>query len=159
MISSATDTTQMHNDLLTYIFTTLTTSTIAPFKEEVQKWYVSYLEAQDATLTPEDLILWAENKMHVLQHAGLWHTTELPAFMALKLDLAQQKEGHEQLVKSLVAHLTRFNNRARHQGNDNNTYQYPNWMITAPISLSKQTKLMNGKIYVWCTKCRQGMGL
>jgi hypothetical protein len=119
---------------------------------------VAYLEAQDNALTPGDLIQRTENKMHVLQHAGLWQNTKLPALMALKVELAQQKEGHEQLVKSLMAHLTNFHNRARLQGN-NIQYQYPNWMVTAPISLSKQTKLMNGKIYLWCKKCRQGKGL
>ncbi len=56
LITSASESNQTHMDLLTYIFNMLTTSSITPFKEEVQKWHITYLEAQDHELTPDDLI-------------------------------------------------------------------------------------------------------
>jgi hypothetical protein len=107
-----------------------------------------------------------ENQMHVLQHASLWQMPEIPAVMALKMEIAQQKQGHKQLDILFVAHLTRFNNHHQDQGqhgyqrdHGQNGYQYPSWMITGPKSQAETSKAVNGKIYVWCTKCRQGKGL
>jgi hypothetical protein len=45
-----------HNDLLTYIFTTLSTSSVIPFKEQIQKWHRQYFEAEMTDLTPSKLI-------------------------------------------------------------------------------------------------------
>lgn len=46
LITAADDSMSHHNNLLTYIFTHLTFTNITPFKDQVQKWHVSYLEAE-----------------------------------------------------------------------------------------------------------------
>jgi hypothetical protein len=94
--------------------------------------------------------------------------------MALKMELQQQKEESDKLVQHLVAHVSRLSNRTRpgyHQHHTNNlsggkhhmdlqkpTSNYPPWMVVPPTHPA-ETKLVDRKIYTWCTKCRQGQGL
>ncbi len=95
--------------------------------------------------------------------------------MALKLELQQQKQESEKLVQHLVAHVSHLSNRNRtpyKPSNDNNRFSgqkhdndgtkihsnYPPWM-TIPPTHPAETKLVDRKIYTWCTKCRQGQGL
>ncbi len=44
LITVADDSINDHNDLLTYIFNSLSSMNIPPFKEQVQKWHIEYLE-------------------------------------------------------------------------------------------------------------------
>lgn len=159
LITAADDTTTDHNDLLTYIFNALSSSNITLFKEQVQKWHVSYLEAETPDLTPTKLIKMADDKIQVLRHAGLWNETENPNVMALKLELDQQKQNNKELVQQIVAHISRITDRSSKAQNGLNGYQHPAWMTTPPHSITEISKVMNGKSYVWCTKCRRGQGL
>jgi hypothetical protein len=159
LITTSDANAQSHNDLITYNFTTLSTSSIVPFKEEIQKWHVAFLEAKDKDLTPANLVKRADDKIQVLQHAGLWKEVEPPAVMALKLELEQQKQGQQQLVQQIVAHLSNFTNQNTRKPGGPSGYQHPTWMTTPPHSITEISKVVNGKTYVWCTRCRQGKGL
>ncbi len=79
LINAKEDSCEKHNDLITYIFSTLSASNVAPFKEEVQKW-----------------------------HAGLWIESKPPAIITLKLELESQKQSQQQLAQPIVAHLTKL---------------------------------------------------
>jgi hypothetical protein len=117
-----------------------------------------------------------DDKMPILQDADQWKASEHPEIMALKLELQQQKQESENLVRNLVAHVSRLSNvhRNSHNGTNNNNYSgnkhpfsgykptinnnYPPWMIEPPQN-PMETKLVDRRIYTWCTKCRQGQGL
>jgi hypothetical protein len=53
----------------------------------------------------------ADDKIQVLKHAGLWNDSEPPAVMALKAELAEQKQTTKQLVENLVAHIGKIVDR------------------------------------------------
>jgi hypothetical protein len=98
----------VHNDLRTYFFTNLSTSSVIPFKEQIQKWHIQYLEANMVDLTPNKLIKLTDDKIQVLKHAGLWITTEPPAIMALQAVLAQEQQNTKDLVQHIVAHISKL---------------------------------------------------
>jgi hypothetical protein len=56
-------------------------------------------------LTPSKLLKMADDKIQVLKHAGLWTESDPPAVMALKAELAQQKQTTQHLVDNIVAHI------------------------------------------------------
>jgi hypothetical protein len=163
-----------HNDLIIHLFQQLKKSPVPLFKEAIDKWHVKYLEAKMPQLTPLGLLKLADDKIQILKHAGNWTVTEDPAIMALKLELQQQKQESDKLVKHLVAHVSRITNRTRqhiqqnhinnHTGQKHSLHDqkfssnYPPWMIVPPTHPA-ETKLVDKKIYTWCTKCRQGQGL
>ncbi len=142
------------------------------FKEAIDKWHIKYLEAKLPGLTPDKLLKMVEDKMQILKHAGQWKLSDHPEIMALKLELQQQKTDSEHLLHNLVAHVGKLSsyNRSlhnKHQNNNNNngnkhplhdgnpTKNYPTWMMDPP-SNPAETKLVDHRIYTWCTKCWQG---
>jgi hypothetical protein len=163
-----------HNDLLIHLFNQLKQSPVPLFREAIDKWHIKYLEAKMHDLTPIGLLKMADDKIQVLHHAGKWKIVEDPAIMALKLELQQQKQHSEKLVQHLVAHVSRLSNRTGTKFHQNETptlsgqkhnidgsqlhSKYPPWMVNPP-SDPAETKLVDKKIYTWCTKCRQGQGL
>lgn len=139
------------------IFNTLSTSSVIPLKEQIQKWHMQYLEAKMANLTPNKLIKLTDDKIQVLKHANLWATMEPPVMMELQAELAHQQQHTKDLVQHLVTHIGKL---TQHKNNPSNTpFQHPGWMITSPHSITKIHKVMNGKTYVWCNCCHQGHGL
>jgi hypothetical protein len=175
LITSTDGTTTEHNDLIIYLFQQLKLSPITLFKEAVDKLHIQYLEAKLPNLTPTLLLKLIDDKMQTLKHADQWKENENPAIMALKLELQTQKQESDKIVRHLVAHvgkLTNYNRNLHHDihngtqlsGNKhpNNGYKsannHPPWMIEPPAP-STETKLVDRRIYTWCTKCRQGQGL
>jgi hypothetical protein len=85
--------------------------------------------------------------------------------MALKLALQAQRDQSDLLVKQLTAHVTRLvnhNNGGRPGGpyKHNRNGQringsHPAWMTISP-TYPTETKIQDGRLYTWCTKCRQG---
>jgi hypothetical protein len=163
--SSKTDT---HKDLIIYIFRQLTTCSIEPFKQAVQRWHIDYLEAKLPDLTPTTLLDQADTKVQILQHAGQRTKSQNPEVMALKLELQEQRTQSALLVQQLAAHVSRIVNHKGH-GKDTGSFKhtrngqrvggsYPGWMIVPP-SYPTETKIQDNRLYTWCTKCRQGQGL
>jgi hypothetical protein len=174
------DTSSEHNDLLTHILLQLCASPIKPFKEAMQQVHVDYLEAKLPNITPLTLLKQADNKAQILKHAGQWKDTETSAVMALQSALDQQKAESTKLMQHIVAHLRKFaNNRPyrpqQHNVNDpnfipnqsnkrpyhndyENNSQRPAWMTIAPMN-PNDTKVVDRRVYSWCTKCHQGIGL
>jgi hypothetical protein len=68
LITTADGSNGTHNNLLTYIFTSLSTMTITLFKEDTQKLHVQYLEANENDLTTAKLVKIANDKIQVLQY-------------------------------------------------------------------------------------------
>ncbi len=157
-----------HNDLLIYIFRELTTCSIEPFKQAVQRWHVEYLEAKTPDLTPTTLLEQADTKVQILQHAGQWTKSLNPEVMALQLELQAQREQSAFLVKQLTAHVTRLvdnkgykrqNGAFKHTRNGQRIGgTHPTWM-TIPPTYPTETKIQDNRLYTWCTKCRNGQGL
>jgi hypothetical protein len=157
-----------HKDLLTYLFRQLTACTIEPFKQAMQNWHVDYLEAKTPDLSPTSLLKKADTKVQILQHAGHWTPQTNPEVMALKLALQAQRDQSDLLVKQLTAHVTclvNHNNGGRPGGpyKHNRNGQringsHPALMTIAP-TYPTETKMQDGRLYTWCTKCRQGQGL
>jgi hypothetical protein len=56
LIGHHDSTSTTHNDLLTYIFEHLSTSSIQPFRETVQRWHIVYLENKSPDITPLKLV-------------------------------------------------------------------------------------------------------
>jgi hypothetical protein len=176
LITAATDNSNEHNDLIIHLLTQLSTSPIKPFREAMERLHVNYLEAKLPDLTPTKLLKLADDKTQILKHAGQWKDTETPAVMALKLALEQQKSESDKMVKQLVAHIGKMTNqrsyqRSSHDSNLNqqdtnkrtfdrfdNNNRYPSWMVTAPADIT-ETKVVDRRLYSWCSKCRQGQGL
>jgi hypothetical protein len=156
LIVIADDKNNQHQDLLTYIFESLSACAVPKFKESIQQWHVDYLEAKLNDLSPIELIKMAEDKVQILQHANQWADADTPAVMALKLELQRKDKDQDELVKHIMAHITKVANRHNPR---NTPFQYPEWMITPPHSITEIYKNMNGKQYVWCTRCRRGNGL
>jgi hypothetical protein len=154
---------------LVYLFTQLQLSKIPLFKEAIDAWHIAYLEAKLPQLHPEKLLKMADDKIQILKHAGQWKELDTPDIMALQLELQQQKRDSDRLVRTLVAHVSRLagthrdNNQLRnkhpHEGHhQGNHHKYPPWMIIPP-QYPTETKLVDHRLYTWCTKCRQGQGL
>ncbi len=142
----------------------------------MERLHVNYLEAKLPDLTPTKLLKLADDKSQILKHAGQWKDTDTPAVMALKLALEKQKSASDNMVKQLVAHISKINNQRPYprsyqdynptQQDTNkrsfdkfdNSNRYPSWMITAPTDMN-ETKVVERRLYTWCSKCRQGQGL
>jgi hypothetical protein len=100
--------------------------------------------------------------------------------MALQSALDQQKAESTKLMQHIVAYLSKFannrpyrpqqhnvndpniipnqsNKRLYHNDSENNS-QRPAWMTIAPMN-PNDTKVVDRRVYSWCTKCCQGMGL
>ncbi len=128
-----------HNDVVIPLFDQLKLCPVPLFKEAIEKWHREYLEAQ------------------------------LPPLM-----LPQQKQELEKLVQHLVAHVSYLSSRAHTPYYPNQTNpnagtkhnldglkpkpNFPPWMIMPPAHPA-ETKLVDRKLYTWCTKCHQGQGL
>jgi hypothetical protein len=95
----------------------------------------------------------ANDKVQILKNAKQWQETDTLVMMGLKLALEAKQRDQDTLVKAIVAHSGNLTKR------DKQPYQHPEWMVTAPITLMETSKNVNGKTYVWCTKCRRGAGL
>jgi hypothetical protein len=177
LITSSDNSNTQHNDLITYLFHQLQQCNVPLFKEAIDKWHIEYLEAKLPGLTPEKFLKMVDDKIQILKHADQWKESEHTEIMALKLELQKQKQESDALVKNLVAHVGRLSNAHRnlhhgisHHGHNNkkhpfpgsnpmpNNINYPPWMIVPPQH-PMETKLMDRRIYTWCTKCRQGQGL
>jgi hypothetical protein len=175
LITSSTDIKKAeHTDLLTYLFGQLKESQIPPFRTNIEKMHVSYLEANMADLTPHKLLKLATDKIQVLRDANQWKTCQEQSLMALKLELQQQKQESDKIIHRLVAHVGKITNQIRYSQpfpNDNTRHggkrqcdvkddssKYPTWMITPPTG-SQQTILMDRCLHTWCTKCHLGKGL
>jgi hypothetical protein len=79
--------------------------------------------------------------------------------MALKAELAQQKQNTHQLVERTIALIGKVVERNKRNPGNQSPFQYPQWINTPPHSMTEVIKVMNGKEYVWCTKCRCNEGL
>ncbi len=142
----------------------------------MEQLHVEYLEAKLPNITPTKLLKLADDKAQVLKHAGQWRDVDTPAVMALKIALEKQKSDSDTLVRKLVAHVSKLTNQrpypCQHQPHDpyhpdpnkrpydnfDRSSRYPTWMMTAPADLN-ETKVVDRRIYLWCTKCRQNQGL
>lgn len=88
--------------------------------------------------------------------------------MALQVALEQQQSNCNQLVQQLAAHVTQhhYKQHGGFTGNSNKRSQdhldsdpnHQTWMTTQPNHPS-DTKVVDRRVYSWCSKCRQGKGL
>jgi hypothetical protein len=71
----------------------------------------TYREAKLPNITPTKLLKLADDKAQVLKHAGQWKDIDTPAVMALKKALEKQKSDSDNLVRQLVAHVSKLTNQ------------------------------------------------
>jgi hypothetical protein len=144
------------------------------FKEAVDTWHIAYLEAKLPNITPDKFLKMVDDKIQILKHADQWKESDNHDIMALKLELQKQKQESDIIMKNLVAHVSRFSNMPWFHNNSTAGYKhpltgnthdapthtptYPPWM-TVPPQHPSETKLVDHRLYTWCTKCRQGQGL
>jgi hypothetical protein len=115
----------------------------------------------------------ADDKIQVLRHVDQWKESDNAEIMALKLELQKQKQDSDIIIRHLVAHVSKISHAHCVQHNNTNqkhplpnsnpnlsthTPNYPPWMIIPPPH-PMETKLVDRRLYTWCTKCRQGQGL
>ena len=163
LICSATDDTQEHNDLLTYIFTQLLLSTVLPFKNEILKWQLLYLEGKDLDLTPTKLLDKAEDQVRVLKHAHQWiEATADTSIMTLKAMIEKNQQDAATVFQAIAANIGEFTQRQQDFNHRLHGQRLrdarPSWLSIAPVH-SEETKVWNNKTYVWCSRCRRGEGL
>jgi hypothetical protein len=113
LITPSDDSSADHNDLILYIFQQLTLCDVTLFKDAIQLWHIEYLEAKMPSLTPTKLLKLADDKVQILRHAGAWKQPQIPAVMALKLELDKQREDNTKLVQQISAHIGRFTQQGR----------------------------------------------
>jgi hypothetical protein len=91
--------------------------------------------------------------------------------MALKVALEKQQSNADQLIQKIVACVSQLkkhhykqrggydynNNKQNQDQRDRNPYHQP-WMTTSPDHPS-YTKVVDRKVFSWCSRCRQGKGL
>jgi hypothetical protein len=158
-----------HNDLLVYLFAQLQLCKVPLFKEAIDAWHIAYLEAKLPTITPDMFLKMVDDKIQILKHADQWKESENPEIMALKLELQKQKQESDIIMKNLVAHVSRFANINWFNNNGNtghkhplpgnnhdpptHTSTYPPRMIVPPQHPT-ETKLVDCRLYTWCTKYR-----
>jgi hypothetical protein len=147
-----------HNDLLIHIFNQLTASSIESFADKIKEIYIDYSEAKLPNRTPDVLMKKADDKTHVLKHAGQWTDAEPPAVMAVKLQLDSHQATATKTKTQLVAHIGQLERRHHWRSavntlqhpdkhgkcthTDGPSYNYPAWMITPPRT-NNEVKVMN----------------
>ena len=147
---------------MTYIFTQFILRLVIPFKNEVLKWQIKYLEGKDPDLTPTRLLDKADDQVRVLKHANQWiETTADTSVMALQATIDKNHQATAEVFKAIAANIGEFTQRqhdfnSRFSGSRNG--QRPTWLNQAP-SNPNETKVWNNKTYIWCSRCRRGEGL
>ena len=158
----ATDDTQEHNDLLTYILAQLLLSMVLLFKNEVLKWQLRYLEGKDLELTPTRLLDKADDQVRVLKHAHQWvETTADTSIMTLNAMIEKNQQDAANVFQAIAANIGEFTQRQQDFNNrlhgNRLRDQRPGWLSIAPINPA-ETKVWNNKTYVWCSRCHRGEG-
>jgi hypothetical protein len=98
LITTSDANTPPHNDLLIYLFTQLRLWKVPLFKEEINAWRITYLEAKLPGINPEKLLKMVDDKIQILKHADQWKESDNPNIMALKLELQKQKQDSDMIM-------------------------------------------------------------
>jgi hypothetical protein len=162
MITTKSGTNKQQQGLITYILHQLKTTTNPRFLRYVQDLHVQYQEAKLPEYTPTKLICDVEDKIRVLKHAEVWvpqGSSDTPA-MVLTANTPINSSLKEFLANHITSELKCLTGNTKPEDNDSeqkHRFQYQDWMFQPPANL-RETKVMNGRTYHWCTKCNRSNG-
>lgn len=85
---------------------------VDPFRTEVLKWQLQYLEGKTPDLTPTKLVEQADDKVWVLKHANQWIETQSDtSVMALKATIDKYHKDAAGVFQAIAANIGEFTQR------------------------------------------------
>jgi len=112
LISSTGAEANAHNDLVPHILQQLRATTIPLFQQAILRWQRAYFEST-LSLTPQSLVLKADQERQILIHAGQWVETIDPSITAMQASLQAAKLQSGELLQSLAANFSQLASKQR----------------------------------------------